>query len=116
LAWLSTWGAHVADADMEGARPLFDPSVLGFGTRAEVADGLDRLLADQWSQVWPAITGFRFDVDDARTWVSPDGRQGVIATRWHSEGRRGRATVVLHRGGEDDRWRAVHTHFSLTPA
>jgi ketosteroid isomerase-like protein len=114
--WLATWGGYVADVDLDAAAALFDADVVGFGTRAEVAEGLAALRADQWSQVWPEITGFAFDVAGATAAVSDDGTQGVLWTTWWSDGRRGRATVVLRREGARGGWRGVHTHFSLTPA
>lgn len=100
--------------DFDTASTMFDPAVVGFGTRAEVAVGLDELRTQQWGHVWPAITNFAFDVDGATTQVSDDGSQGVIWATWSSEGRRGRATVVLVR--RQDAWLGVHTHFSLRPA
>ncbi|MGH2684238.1 MAG: hypothetical protein ACRDJP_02075 [Actinomycetota bacterium] len=102
-AWLAAWGDHVAAADVDGARALFDGSVVGFGTRAEVADGIDRLVDDQWRHVWPAISAFSFDVGGAHVWVADDRRQAVIATLWSSTGRRGRATVVVRRAEVDGR-------------
>lgn len=115
-SWLATWGGYVAAVDLDAAEALFDPDVVGFGTRAEVAVGLAALRTDQWSQVWPNITGFAFDVDGATTAVSDDGTQGVLWTAWWSDGRRGRATIVLRRDETSGSWRGVHTHFSLTPA
>lgn len=121
--WLAAWGACVARADTDAARPLFDPGVVGFGTRATAAVGLERLVAEQWSHVWAAISDFAFDVDGALVLVASDGGQAVIATNWTSTGQRadgknglrpGRATIVLRRD-PDGPWRGVHTHFSLTP-
>ncbi len=123
-AWLRQWGDAVAHADIEAARPLFGSDVIGFGTRAEVAVGLEQLVAEQWGHVWPAIDGFAFDVDGAVLYVSADRHLAVIATTWMSRGRRpdgtlgrrpGRATVVLERLALDAPWQGVHTHFSLAP-
>jgi ketosteroid isomerase-like protein len=122
--WLDAWGDLVASSDIDAARALFADDVIGYGTRANEAIGLDRLVSDQWSKVWPAISGFRFDVEGAVVWVSPDRRLAVIAATWTSQGRRpdalvgqrdGRATVVLRRDGVAERWTGVHTHFSLVP-
>lgn len=121
--WLAAWGACVASADTDAARPLFDPDVVGFGTRASTALGLERLVADQWSHVWPSISDFAFDVEGALVLVSDDGGQAVVAATWTSTGRRtdgtvgprpGRATIVVRRDAAGA-WRGVHTHFSLTP-
>lgn len=125
LDWLATWGACVASADFDGARPLFDRDVVGFGTRAEVAVGLERLVAEQWRHVWPAIGDFCFDIGTAVVFVAGDRRQAVIACGWTSTGRRGdgtvghrpgRATIVLRRDDPSAPWRGVHTHFSLSPS
>jgi len=115
LAWLAAWGRCVASVDFETAAAMFDPAVVGFGTRAEVALGLEELRAEQWGRVWPAITGFAFDVDAARTIVSDDRTQAAIWTTWSSAGRHGRATMVLRREVETGAWLGVHTHFSLRP-
>lgn len=118
-AWLRTWGACVAAVDFERARPLFDASVTGFGTFAGAVVGLERLEAEQWRHVWPAISGFAFDVDGAQVVVSDDRCQAVIVTTWTSArdgvARPGRATVVLRRADVTSPWLGVHTHFSLVP-
>ena len=119
--WLRAWGDCVARADFSAARPLFDPSVTGFGTYAGAVAGLDRLEAEQWRHVWPSISGFRFDADGAQLLVSGDGTLAVIVTTWTSIGpegtdRPGRATIVVRRAGVASPWRGVHTHFSLVPA
>lgn len=123
-AWLAAWGAEVAALDFGAAELRFAPDVVGFGTRATVARGLDDLLADQWSHVWPAIADFRFDVEGADVWVSGDRCMAVLGTGWYSSGRtargetfprNGRATVLLTRDDVDLAWSGRHTHFSLQP-
>lgn len=122
--WLAEWGACVARADIDAGRELFDADVVGFGTRAGVAVGLDALVAEQWRHVWPAIDDFTFDVDGARVYLSADALQAVVATTWTSTGRGGaaevgarpgRATIVCRRATAAAPWQGVHTHFSLTP-
>jgi ketosteroid isomerase-like protein len=121
-AWLEEFAAAVRAADTARGRVLFDPGVLGFGTVARRADGLDRLVEDQWRTTWAATTGFDFAWDDVR--VGGDDEETWVAAPWASTGfdamgrafpRRGRATLVLRRGA-DGAWRALHTHFSLDPA
>src|SRR5690606_17998733 len=97
LDWLSEWGRCVAAVDFDTAATLFDPEVVGFGTRADVATGIGELRQEQWGQVWPNITEFAFHVDQATAHASYDGTLGTIWTTWSSKGRQGRATVVLHR-------------------
>lgn len=122
--WLAGWGAEVAAVDFDLAERRFADDVVGFGTRASVARGLDNLRSDQWSHVWPAIRDFRFDSDGADVWISPDRCMAVIGTEWHSTGRTedgtsfprgGRATVLLTRHDPDGAWLVRHTHFSLQP-
>lgn len=122
--WLAGWGAEVAAVDFDTAERRFADDVVGFGTKATVARGLERLRADQWSHVWPAIADFRFDDATADVWVSPDRLLAVIGAAWHSTGRTesggsfprgGRATVVLTRDDAQAPWSGRHTHFSLEP-
>lgn len=118
--WLESFAAAVRARCYECGRRLCDPLVLGFGTAVARAEGLDSLEADQWRDVWERTRGFRFDLESARC-EATDGHAWVAAT-WSSTGvlpgggtfpRSGRATIVLVRRPLG--WRAVHTHFSLTP-
>lgn len=120
--WIAAWGAEVAAVDLTAARRRFAPDVVAFGTYAEVVHGLDALHDEQWAQVWPAIAGFSFRLDDLVVLASPDGCQAVAVVGWDSTGfsedgasfeRPGRATVVMQRDDRDAAWRGVHTHFSL---
>ena len=120
-AWLLRWTACIATDDRDAARDLFDPLVLGFGTVAVRADGLEDLLRSQWGRVWCRTRGFRFLLETLSCWHG-DGLHS-LAVQWESTGlaadsgepflRRGRATVVLC--GRGDGLRAVHTHFSVDP-
>ncbi|MEX2455599.1 MAG: nuclear transport factor 2 family protein [Rhodospirillaceae bacterium] len=122
--WFSAWDRLVDAVDFVPARALFDPGVVGFGTRMDTVVGLEALERDQWRRVWPTITGFRFDLDTLVCQTSPDRLQGVGIVVWHSTGyhadgtafdRPGRATVVFRRGAADEPWKGVHTHISLNP-
>jgi ketosteroid isomerase-like protein len=123
--WIAAWGQEVAAVDMAMARHRFSPDVVAFGTYAEIVHGLDELEAEQWANVWPAISGFSFRVDELVVLASPDGCQAVAVVPWDSVGtaadgstvaRPGRATVVLRRESPAAPWLGVHTHFSLAPA
>ena len=115
-AWLTGFEVAVRACDFEAARGLFAPDAVAFGTRAEEARGLDRIVVEQWRHVWPHIREFRLcdplvRVKGDAAWVAtmwetrrPDGSEGV---------RRGRGTFVLERC--DGRWLAVHSHFSVVP-
>ena len=124
--WFRALERCVGRVDYESAaRDLFAPDVIGFGTKAHLVVGLDGLRAEQWSQVWPKIRDFRFDLDGLRAGAAPSGGQPELAwavATWSSTGfdeagrpfeRPGRATVLFRRQGE--RWLALHTHFSLAP-
>lgn len=121
-AWMDDWGAQVAAVRLREARNRFSPDVVAFGTHADVVTGLDALVDEQWSQVWPTIEDFAFATDQLHVLVSPDRLQAVAVVPWSSTGiaedgsrfeRPGRATVVLGRRSLQDPWLGVHTHFSL---
>ena len=121
-AWVDAWGEEVADANIGEARKRFAADVSAFGTHADVVKGLDRLVDEQWSQIWPAIEGFRFLTDLFEVTISPDRRMAVAVVGWASTGigadgsrfdRPGRATIVLQRDDPDAAWVGTHTHFSL---
>jgi ketosteroid isomerase-like protein len=120
--WIDEWGAEVAALEWAAARHRFVQDVVAFGTRADVVVGLDELVDQQWSRVWPTIEGFRFLVEDLQAEVSPDRLMAVAIVGWtsvgiHEDGARfdrpGRATVVLRRAAPEAPWVGTHTHFSL---
>jgi ketosteroid isomerase-like protein len=119
-AWLAEMQSYVRAVDYERARGLFRGDVVGFGTYSGVLDGLDHLVAGQWSNVWPTIRDFTFRLDEVRAGL--DGDLLWAACPWDSLGTRpdggtfdrpGRMTVILMR--DETGWRAAHTHFSLYP-
>ena len=119
-AWFRAWGRCVAAVDFAAARPLFAGDVVGFGTHATFVSGLAALEREQWSKIWPNISGFEFLVDELVGDV--DGDMAWAAVPWTSRGyhedgagfdRPGRATVTFRREG--DCWLGTHTHFSLAP-
>lgn len=124
LEWLQVWQGLIANEDYDAARRLFDEEVVGFGTVAHRAQGLDQLVQTQWLNVWGRTRRFAFVPQTVEVWPSSDGSAMTVAVQWTSEGmdarsgehysRQGRATIVLHRQGRN--WRARHTHFSLNPA
>ena len=122
--WFSSWDKLVDGVDFIPARELFDPEVVGFGTRMDIVSGINNLEMTQWRRVWPTIEGFRFDLSTLHCMVSPDRLQAVGIVLWRSKGfhedggvfqRPGRATVVFRRESVGKAWRAVHTHISLNP-
>ena len=121
IAWLGAFAETVRTIDYEGAEPTFDRDAIAFGTVGRMMIGRDVLVESQWKRVWGVTEGFAFDLDAAR--CGSDGNLGWVVATWSSTGRRardgahferhGRATFILqHR---DDRWVALHSHFSLNP-
>lgn len=122
--WFEEWGRLIAAVDYAGARALFRPDVVGFGTFQRTVSGLDALEAGQWRAIWGAISGFTFHTAQLVSGVSGDGCTGWGACPWSSTGyhedggafdRPGRATVLLARATPADPWLGVHTHISLAP-
>lgn len=118
--WFREWERHVRACDFESARPLFHDTVSGFGTFAAIVVGREALEREQWRNVWPSISGFRFELDKLRGAVSGETAWAAVpwsSTGYHEDGtafdRPGRATVIFRREG--GRWLGVHTHFSLAP-
>lgn len=120
--WFDEWGGYVANADFAASRPLFDQRVLGFGTWMNTVEGLDRLEADQWRNIWPTIRDFHHDTSTLRVGVSPDRLMAFGILVWTSTGfqedgasyeRPGRTTAVFTRPAVDAPWKAIHTHVSL---
>jgi ketosteroid isomerase-like protein len=119
---VADWGAEVAAADIRAGRQRFVDGLIAFGTHADVVEGREGVEAGQWSQIWPAIEDFAFDIDQLHVNASPDGLMAVAIVPWHSTGihadgtrfdRPGRATIVLERGAVGEPWMGTHTHFSL---
>lgn len=116
--WLRAFARAVRERDYAAGAALFAPEVIAFGTVAERADGADALAARQWRVVWETTRGFDFDYATLRCEVCGD--RAWVASSWSSVAdagdrrRVGRASLVLKREG--DRWRAIHSHFSLAPA
>jgi ketosteroid isomerase-like protein len=117
-AWLVRFEAAVRARDFAAGRALFAPDAVAFGTRAEMARGIDEIVAEQWRHVWPQIHDFHFGSRVTRT----AGDTGWVAAMWQTRrlpaldaarARVGRGTFVLER--RNGQWLAVHSHFSLCP-
>jgi len=119
-AWLAEWQECVRARDFTGGRALCVSELLAFGTRVDVAEGVDNVMERQWKPVWPHIQDFTIDIAGARGGV--EGDRGWVAARWDSWGvrpdgstfaRPGRLTILFER--RRGLWLATHTHFSLAP-
>jgi ketosteroid isomerase-like protein len=120
-AWFETLASHVHEVDFVGARPIFAPDMIAFGTFTDFMTGRDAAEQQQWRNVWPHIDNFRWR-PDIRAIVSPDRLQAVgmgifDSTGYQQDGssydRAGRATVALVRPSPQAPWLAQHTHLSL---
>lgn len=123
--WLDAFAACVRERDFAGGRALFAPDAHGFGTIVRVSTARAKLEKKQWGRVWPRTSGFRFERARARLEIAEDGLMVVAMVTWKACNqaapkrvvfdRRGRATIVLRRAGENAPWIARHSHFSFDP-
>lgn len=116
--WFEVFGGYVAAEEYEPARAMVAEDVVAFGTKAELVEGLNHLVEQQWKGIWPNIEDFSFE--DVRARGTSERAWG--GATWTSTGfdeagdpyhRPGRATLTFER--RDREWLAVHTHFSLYP-
>jgi ketosteroid isomerase-like protein len=119
--WLEDLQSCIRAVDFPRARPLFADEAVSFGTYATILHGLDDIVQNQWSNVWPVIKDFTFRLDEMSVWGDDEGICVVLP--WGSQGKRpdgtpysrpGRATLLLV--PLDGRWQAAHSHFSLAPS
>ena len=120
--WYSEWENYVQNKNYSSAMNLFENYVVSFGTWMNVVEGLDQLQLNQWKNIWPTISKFRFLTDTLVIQLSPDKLFANSIIIWDSIGykndgnsfeRTGRATVTLKRENFNSNWKGIHTHFSL---
>ena len=120
--WYSEWENYVQNKNYSSAMNLFDNDVISFGTWMDVVQGLDQLQLNQWKNIWPTISKFRFLTDTLFIQLSPDKLFANSIIIWDYIGykndgnsfeRTGRATVTLKRENSHSNWKGIHTHFSL---
>lgn len=119
--WFETLAKHVREVDYMGARQIFAPDMIAFGTFTDFMTGQPAAEKSQWRNVWANIDGFAWR-SGIRVIASPDRLQAVgmgvfDSTGYHEDGmpydRPGRATVVFVRKSVGEPWYAQHTHMSL---
>jgi len=115
-AWLRAFAGAVRARDYATGARLFADDAVAFGTVAERAAGVEDLAARQWRVVWERTRDFDFDWSSLRCDVA--GERAFVTSLWSSYAadgarRTGRVSLVL--GRETSGWRALHSHFSLTP-
>ena len=120
LQWLEVFSGFVREVDYAGARPMWHPELLAFGTYNDVIQGLETAIATQWDNVWPRTAQFAFNLAGTHVLAAADGSMAVAVTPWTSTGyaqdgapfdRPGRATMVFARDAAG--WRCAHSHMSL---
>ena len=121
-SWFLEWETYVQNKNYSSAKNLFDKNVLSFGTWMDVIQGLTELESNQWKNIWPTISKFKFFTDTLFIQLSSDKSLANSVLIWDSLGfskdgssfeRSGRATVTLKRDNFNSNWKGIHTHFSL---
>lgn len=121
-SWFQQLAEHVRAVDYAGARRLYSPDVIAFGTFENVVTGRDQVEAAQWRNVWGVTSDFRYREETICGLVSPDRLLAIGIAVFDSTGyaqdgtpyrRPGRTTVVLSRQAIGANWVAEHTHMSL---
>ena len=54
-AWFETLAGHVREVDFIGARPIFAPDMVAFGTFTDFMTGRDAAEQQQWRNVWQQV-------------------------------------------------------------
>ena len=120
--WFLDWEKFVQNKQYSSALQLFENNVVSFGTWMDVVEGLDQLKINQWENIWPTISRFKFLTETLFIQLSPDKLFANSILTWtslgyHKDGitfdRSGRATVTLKRSNLNSNWKGIHTHFSL---
>jgi ketosteroid isomerase-like protein len=121
MEWLAEMQACVRTVDFARCRAIFADDVVGFGTKAAIAVGLDSLEREQWRHIWGTIRSFTFVTTELH--CARYGEEAIwLGCPWTSEApapdgawrhRPGRITAVLE--WRDGQWLAVHTHHSVVP-
>jgi hypothetical protein len=123
IDWLKSFESCVNKVDYEGGKTLFENNCCCFGSVSEMMIGIDELVENQWTKVWPNILDFKFQFD--RLHMAMDNNEAIAMCMlpWTSLGfnesgqkfiRPGRVTIFLRRSTEGCLL-AYHTHYSITP-
>lgn len=99
--WFLTLATHVREVDYIGARPIFAPDMIAFGTFTDFMTGQAEAETAQWRSVWENIDGFTWR-PDIRVIVSPDRKQAVGMGIFDSTGYRRTARRMI--GPGERRW------------
>ena len=113
--WMAAFESAIKTENYPVGRSLFSLNVIGFGTTAIRADGLDSLMDNQWKTRWPTNQNFHFLPDTAKMLWSNDWLTTILTVEWECDARRGRATMILQAYPEQDKLLCTHSHFSENP-
>ena len=69
--WFKNQEKYVIENDFCSAKKLFDTEVVSFGTQMDVVQGLDNLEKNQWKNIWPNISDFKFLTNKLFIQISP---------------------------------------------
>ena len=115
--WYLEWEKYVQNKNYSSAMKLFENDVVSFGTWMDIVQGLDQLKLNQWKNIWPTISNFKFLTDTIFIQLSPDKLFANSIIIWDSIGykndgisfeRTGRA-VTLKRDNLNSNWKGIHT-------
>lgn len=121
--WLMEFQKCVRHEDYEGGKIMFHEDSYCFGSKATLLVNRDDLVKNQWKKIWKNITDFRYDFKSLQIFSSEDSSVTCAMCMWHSTGyskngdsfsRPGRVTFILKKAA-DERWLAIHSHYSLVP-
>ena len=70
--WYLKWEKYVQNKNYSSAMELFENDVVSFGTWMDIVQGLDQLKLNQWKNIWPTISDFKFLIDTLFIQLSPD--------------------------------------------
>lgn len=118
--WFERINENCPKLDFDSTEHIFAHDVVGFGTKASIVSGMEKLRKNQWERLWPTIRDYQIDLTTMRGGGTDEQAWGIAtwtSTGFDQEGnpfpRPGRVTLVLER--REGAWLAVHTHFSVDP-
>ena len=85
-SWFLEWEKFVQKKQYSSALQFFENDVVSFGTWMDVVEGLDQLKINQWENIWPTISGFKFLTETLFIQLSPDKLFANSILTWTSLG------------------------------
>ena len=100
-SWFLEWEKLVQKKQYSSALQFFENDVVSFGTWMDVVEGLDQLKINQWENIWPTISGFKFLTETLFIQLSPDKLFANSILTWTSLG--------YHQDGKTIRFKKTYT-------